>query len=318
MTGFIQRMLTRGTGKPQQANQVTFQPRPRSRFEAAGGPGQESGLNEQADEFSAKETDTPASNSPLAQTSRPARSPSIEQAGPMEHAPDGSMFESPDRSVTTQPEVSQPGTVHPQSVAETLSHQQEKQVPPQAAAPEQILKEKTVEVVRERPASSPASTQTRDAAVTQNMEAVPGESVREVFRERVMETRLSSKTQVDAGEATQQSASHSEVVSHDDIESSSPRQDDSPEVVAENEKPTVREIVTRHTPDLTPARENSSQPATDAPQSGAAPEVNISIGRITVEFTQPETRMNPRARPPIQRTSGFDNYAQARRGMRRR
>jgi hypothetical protein len=63
--------------------------------------------------------------------------------------------------------------------------------------------------------------------------------------------------------------------------------------------------------------EETDRPRKSEPNE-APSEMTISIGQIQVEFVQPEPQLAPQPRPAIQRTRGFDDYARARRGVRRR
>ena len=307
MTGFVQRMLARGTGRALQPNQVAFRPRPRSRFESTGEAGQGPGLMEQATEFAAKPSRSRTGDTPRA-TSRtaPGSTPFFKETSGDKQWPSR---EPQSMATVPLPETEQADPSAPAYQKETFSaqHQQEEARTPNPI-PERIVKETTVQVTREK--AEPVETQ--DSGLRQQ-ETSSAESTRETFHERLVEHRVSENVQTDA-----QAASEPAAASTDMVESGESHKN-APEEAAPAESPRlIRETVPRQMPDAGSLQERGREQALDVPQSAPVPEVTISIGRIQVEFVQPESRMNHRARPQVQRTSGFDSYAQARRGVRRR
>lgn len=310
MTGFVQRMLARGTGKALQPNQVTFRPRPRSRFESAGEAGQGSGLVEQATEFAAEPSRSRAGDtSRAASRTAPGSTPFFKETSGDKQQPGRPSREPQSMATAPQPETGQADPSAPAYQKETFSdqHQQEEARPPNPV-PERIVKETTVQVTREK--AEPVETQ--DSGLRQQ-EASSAESTRETFHERLVEHRVSENVQADAQAAIEPAAASTDVIEAGEFHKNASKE------AAPGESPRpIRETVPRQMPDAGSLQERGREQALDVPQSAPAPEVTISIGSIQVEFVQPESRMNHRARPQVQRTSGFDSYAQARRGVRRR
>lgn len=311
MTGFIQRMLTRGSGKSLVSAQVPLHPRPQSRFE----PGR---FMAGSDAFSGRD------------------SRGTQESG-LENSRENS-FESSPIGEESAGRQRMPSSRKQTDVGD-VSGTKEKSTGP--------LKSKA-------PQSSEPSSSGEPARVRRTAERTPaGDSSHpdKSFSETVPTTGQEAETLRDrTGSGSSDSPLEKAVVEHRPAVSESAQNKAAFQVGAETpekSQPLVLNEFNAHPQETNEAtdsaepsaggkareREKSTLPAAkssdyfsaeEAARSRSAefdearPEMTVSIGQIQVEFVQPEPHPAPQPKPAVQRTRGFDNYARARRGVRRR
>ncbi|QPJ62408.1 MAG: hypothetical protein G3M70_11220 [Candidatus Nitronauta litoralis] len=307
MTGFIQRLLSRGTGQNPQPNQVTFQPRPRSRFElkktaaffdnptpneTSGNEESESSRIETPSAFPThrqpkpKPTSKKTASLPTAESLHAGDQEMKNQEAPLplSRNEDSPLADNTTPSNSNQPvsETFESETGKTQSIKEGIF----KATPEDRQGTRNVLPEKleqkTIADKKSENPSPPGSI--RENPVTQLFKVIEEHNSRVAAQDNdqnnlaVENTSTARKKEEPEGRTT-------------------PRQ--TPDFMSETKA-------------LKPI-ENKTEPV-ESPEKTISPGVNISIGQIQVEFVQPEPGINQQPKPTIQRTRGFDGYSRVRRG----
>ncbi len=321
MTGFIQRLLTRGTGQSLKSNQVLFQPRPRSRFES--GLSTASMENDNTPETGRHKKATPLiPESPTRPpVSRPPETSLSSNKSTSPSAEDKQIKPERDREHSKTSALSSPKNVAeftentgPAPSNPTTAKASNKDPEKTSFSPEKISKPVDVssnqfKSGQEKQGSKPNILQShilrepKSQPIQENIPHIsskPENQVKQLFK--VIEEHNSKVA------AQEKEQNDLPIVSAAEIQEIEEKE--------KNENPvnTVENPGETQAPTLIENRQEFPEPQGKAGSTG----VTVSIGQIQVEFIQPETKIMQQPKPTIQRTRGFEDYSRARRGNPRR
>lgn len=321
MTGFLQRLLTRGAGPSfLPPGQVPFRPRPQSRFEPGnvmdppsvfmeqGSEGtRESGVEGlRAERFGDPSFEKEISGSNMA-SRFPADSGIQADAG---HVPETRAHQGTSSSDSAPPFSEPPRSRKSAHVQPGMKHSESLDgIPPQRAFPETrppaLAQHETWEdqsgpsTAKERPGKKPGQ------LVFESAQDPGAGSWNTAFQDKAfLQNQDGPSTlpeRVGRFEESKQPVHLQERVLPVDFQGS-----------RTPARQTERRPASFTTENIPPLPEAKTDPRE------VRPEMTVSIGQIQVEFVQPPTQPGPATKPEIQRTRGFDEYARARRGVRRR